>query len=584
MSEMMENLKAALQAIGAPLEKETFRKSDLLFLLPYFKKYWGKFILGSVLLLVISLLALPGPLLTKYIVDNVLVAKNLKILNLIILGLFLLLIFRFFFSLAMNYLFTILNQEILVSLKRSLFSHVIRLPLSFFDQSRSGYLVSRIHEIDSLGVFFSSSLVRLLIGVFEFLFCLLIMFYLSWKLTLLSFLIFPAFYLVLKSYSRGFRAASFDFFEKGANLSSQFQETVAGLGLVKSLAAEDRETQKLEKNLKQYFRSGLIQSLIGAFSGELITWIASAGGFLVLWFSGRQIINNQFTIGGYIAFAGYLAKLYGPLQLFASTGLILQPALAGLHRASELLSLATEEDPARKEKLGKARGEIGFQNVSFSYDGTKQVLQDVSFRIEPTQKVAFLGPNGSGKSTIVRLLLGLYPVKFGTVSIDGKHIDNLILSDLRKRIGIVSQNIFLFDDSIRNNILYSRPEAAENLLIQTARMADAHDFISRLPNGYETVVGERGIKLSGGEMQKISIARTLLKDPDIIIFDEATSQIDCEAEKKIYMIFEESFKEKTCIIIAHRIFNQDIFDKIYFLENGRIKDSSSRSYSSNKTI
>ncbi len=584
MSEMMENLKAALQAMGAPLEKETFRKSDLLFLLPYFKKHWGKFILGSALLLLISLLALPGPLLTKYLVDDVLVAKNLKVLNLIIIGLFLLLIFRFFFSLAMNYLFTILNQEILISLKRSLFSHVIRLPLSFFDERRSGYLVSRIHEIDSLGVFFSSSLVRLLIGVFEFLFCLLIMFYLNWKLTLLSFLIFPAFYIVLKSYSRGFRAASFDFFEKGANLSSQFQETLAGLGLVKSFAAEERETQKLEKNLKQYFRSGLIQSLIGTFSGELIIWIASAGGFLVLWFSGRQIINNQFTIGGYIAFAGYLSKLYGPLQLFASTGLILQPALAGLHRASELLHLATEEDPARTEKLGQARGEIEFQNVTFSYDGTKQVLHNVSFRIEPGQKIAFLGPNGSGKSTIVRLLLGLYPVKSGKVAVDGKSIDTLILSNLRERIGIVSQNIFLFDDSIRNNILYSKPETNEEQLVKVARLADAHDFISSMPSGYETVVGERGNKLSGGEMQKISIARTLLKNPDMVIFDEATSQIDCESEKKIYDIFAESFKEKTCIIIAHRIFNRDIFDKIYYLEEGRIRDFSSRFHSSNKTL
>lgn len=581
MSEMIEDLKAVLDAMRSPLKKESLQKSDLLFLLPYIGRHWGKFFVASLLMLLVSLLALPGPYLAKYIVDDVLIAKNLRILNLIILGLFLLLLFRLLFSLLTNYSFTILNQEILVSLKRSLFAHLLKLPLSFFDKARSGYLVSRIQEIDSLGVFFSSSLVSLLIGMFEFVFCLLIMLYLNWKLTVLSFFVLPVLYMIIKYYSRGFRVTSLDFFEKSATLSSQFQETLSGLGLVKSFATEERETQKIEKSLKKYLRSGVIQGILSVFSAELITWIVGIGGLFVLWFSGRQIIHDQFTIGGYVAFAGYLAKLYGPIQLFASSGLILQPALAGLHRASELLQLATEEEnPKRVVKLEKMRGEIEFQNVFFSYDGTKKVLHNINFRIEPGEKIAFLGPNGSGKTTLIRLLLGLYPAKEGRIIVDGKEIDTLVFSCLREKIGIVSQNIFLFDDTIRNNILYSRPESTEEQLIRAARLADAHDFITQLPNGYETIVGERGTKLSGGEMQKISIARTLLKDPDIIIFDEATSQIDCEAEKKIYRIFEESFKKKTCIIIAHRIFNKDIFDRVYFLENGRMLNFDSQKISS----
>ncbi len=303
----------------------------------------------------------------------------------------------------------------------------------------------------------------------------------------------------------------------------------------------------------------------------MLVLLGMLGSFIVLGYGGGEIIRGSFTIGGYIAFAAYLGKLSGPTQLLASLGMTIQPAVSALNRVKELFDIASyEEDKKRTIKPTKVNGEIEFKNVNFSYDGKKDVLKNISFKINLGEKVALIGPNGSGKSTIVKLILGIYKTDRGSILIDGQNINSIKLSILRENISIVSQNIFLFNDSIRNNILYSKPSACNKEIIEAAKKAKAFEFIINLEKGFETIIGEAGKKLSGGEKQKISIARSFIKNSKIIIFDEITSHLDKESAIQIMKMIFKSFSEKTCIIISHAISKLTMADQTLVMENGEL--------------
>ncbi|MCP2604398.1 ABC transporter ATP-binding protein/permease [Candidatus Aminicenantes bacterium AC-708-M15] len=506
----------------------------------------------------------------KYIIDDVLLAKNIKLLNLIILLLIAIQVLRLIFSFLTNYLFSVFNQEVIVKIKKDLFQRLLRLPLSFFDKTQTGYLLSRIGEVEGLSFFFSNTFVRILIGLFEFIFCLTVLFYLNWKLTLISISILPLFYFATKYYSKNIRKLSKEVMEKSAVLSHKVQDSLSGVEVIKTFTSEERETEKIHHYLDELKQTSIKRNIVFTLSSELLSLIGALGGFLVLWYSGIGIIKGTFTIGTYIAFSAYLAKLFGPTQMMATIGLRFQPALTALERVRELMEYEAEED--KGEKISKIKGEIGFQDVHFSYDSEREeVLKGINLKISPKDKILITGPNGSGKTTLIKLLLGLYRTKKGKILIDGKDINELSLSSLRERISIVSQNTFLFNDTIKNNILYSRPDASEEELEQAVKLSGAYEFIKNLEDGYNTLIGERGVRLSGGERQKLSIARAILKDSDIIIFDEATTHLDRGSEKRIQKLINENFKDKTCIIVSHRIWNiPDL--KVYFMKNGKIRE------------
>lgn len=572
MNHILENIKSALLVLKSEEPKsQRLQLSKLRFLLPYLKMHLKKMAFASSLTIIVSLFALPIPLLMKYIIDTIIPDRNFRLLNLVILLLISIQLIKLIISFLTNYYFNILNQEVLLTIKNDLFKKILNLPLSFFDRTQTGYIMSRIGEVNSLGIFFSSSAVRILIALFEFVFCLSILLYLHWKLTLVSMIILPFFYFITKHYSQGIRKASKDVFEKGAFLSRQFQESIAGIEVIKTFASEERESQKVRHNLVDYMRSSITTSIIQSISGEGLALLGALGGFIVLWYGGSEIMRENFTIGGYVAFAAYLGKLYGPTQIMASLGLTIQPAVSALNRVKELIDMTSdEEDKNRIIKISKVTGKIEFKNVFFSYDHKRDVLRDVSFTINPGEKVAFIGPNGSGKSTIIKLILGLYKTERGSIEIDGYNIDSIVLSTLRDRISTVTQNIFLFNDSIRNNIGYSNPNSQEEEIIEAAKKAGAYEFIMNLENKFDTIIGETGKKLSGGEKQKISIARAFIKNSEIIIFDEATSHLDDESMKKVQKIVNEEFENKTCIIVAHRLSKSVKIDKIHKLDKGEI--------------
>ncbi len=416
-----------------------------------------------------------------------LLAKNINLLNIIIIILVGIQLLKLVISFVTNYIFNILNQNVIVSFKRDLFKKIIKLPLSFFDNNQTGYLMSRIGEADRLGYFFSNTFTRILISILEFIFCLFIIFYMHWKLALVSIIILPLFYLTSRYYSKGIRHASRELMEKGAKVSKQFQESLSGINTIKEFTAEKKETKKINENLTSYMQSSIASNLLQSISSEVLALFGIIGGIVVLWFGGSEIIKGSFTIGSYIAFSAYLGNLYGPTQTLSGIGIMFQPAITAIHRIKELTDLSGEEND-KGIKIANIKGDVEFKNVNFSYN-SKDVITEINLKIKYGEKILITGPNGSGKSTLVKLLLGLYSIKKGKLLINNYRINDISLSSLRERISIVSQHTFLFNDTIKNNIIYSKPAAKEEEFINAAKLAGISKFIKKLENGYDTNIG-----------------------------------------------------------------------------------------------
>jgi len=526
--------------------------------------------MGSLCLIVLSLLSLPIPYMLKVVIDRVLPAKDLRLLNLIILALVGIQVARLIFSFLSNYFFGVFNQEVLTRIKKDLFQRLLRLPLSFFDRHQSGYLLSRVNEVEGLSLFFSNTTVRLALSVLEFLFSLVILFALNWRLTLIALGILPLLYVATKHYRGTIRRLSREVMEKGAVVSSRVQETLSGVDVVKVFNSEDRETSRLHSLLDDLKQTNIQRTVKTTLSSELLGLIGAFGGYVILWYSGWDIIRGSFTLGSYIAFSGYLARLYGPTQMLASAGLIFQPAFSALDRYRELMGAAREEEKETGRRVEKLQGEIEFKEVYFNYDGQKPVFEGLNLRISAGEKVLITGQNGSGKSTLMKLILGLYHPRRGQIMIDGYNIKELSLASLRERISVVSQSVFLFNDTIWNNILYSRPDATESEVRRAVELSGAAEFIEKLEEGYNTIVGETGKKLSGGEKQKIAIARAILREADVLIFDEPTAHLDKESAAMIERLVRDNFRDKTCLIISHKKWDISGIDRIIELEEGRI--------------
>jgi ABC-type bacteriocin/lantibiotic exporter with double-glycine peptidase domain len=559
MTEFYQHLKEAAKSLHSK-EETKFDFASSKRLLPYIKPYRKKLLLGAGFMLALSLLALPPPYLLKLIFDKVLPTRNSNILGLIILVLLLIQLIRAAIAVASRYQLDTLNQEVVAKIKRELFYRILTLPLSFFDKNQSAYLLSRIGEVEGLSFFLSSALLGVLVSMLEFVFCLCILFSLNLKLTVVTLAILPLFFLAAKFHSRGIRKFTREAYERGATVSRRIQDSIAGVDVIKSFGAEKREADRIQSYLNESKEINIKRNLISSFSSEALSLAGALGGFIVLWLGGLDIINNTFTLGSYMAFSAYIGKLYGPTQVFANMGLAFQPARVALDRIMELMRLMGEEEDEKAIKIDHIKKKIEFRNVYFSYD-THSVLFDLSFQVNKGDKVLLSGPNGSGKSTIIKLLLGLYKVKSGSILIDDHDISEISLPSLRQQFSIVSQNTFLFNDTIRNNILYSRPDATETDICEATRMAGAQEFIQNL---------ERGIRLSGGEKQKISIARAVLKDSSLVIFDEATTHLDAKSEERINALIQNKFSEKTCIMISHRVREIPGINRAYYLNEGRI--------------
>ncbi|MFQ6083723.1 MAG: ABC transporter ATP-binding protein [Candidatus Aminicenantia bacterium] len=540
--------------------------------LPYLKSQWKRAFLAGIFMLISVLLQLPLPLITRHIIDNILPNKDIVLLNWVILGLIGFMLIKGVSDLLNGYLLTLFRERVLFDIQLKLFQHIQKLNLSFFKNKRIGYLMSRIrNDVSNLQGLLAQTLLSFLRDSLTFIVGTTVIFIFHWKLASASLAVLPFFVYSIHFFSGRIRKKSLEFQEKIALVSATLQETLSAISIVKSFQLEKYEARKYVKKLRELIRTRIRFDLLSSFFGYTTAFIGGIGPLIVLWYGGREVIRGNLTLGTLVAFSAFLGYLFGPAQRLMNLNTNIQKSLASLERVFELLDIAPKiNEPDKPKKFELIEGRVKFDNITFSYNSSEPVLKNVNLIVEPGKTVALVGKSGAGKTSLVNLIPRFYDPQQGNIFIDGINIKEVRIQDLRKAIGIVPQETFLFSGTIKENIKYGRLNASDEEIIEAAKLANADEFIRKLPQGYDTEIGERGMKLSGGQRQRIAIARVILKDPKILILDEATSELDAESEKLIQDALRKLCKNRTTFIIAHRFSTIINVDKIIVLDNGRI--------------
>ena len=476
------------------------------------------------------------------------------------------------FAFARVYLLARAEQGVNRDLRDTVYDHLLDLDLGFFGRTRTGQIVSRLTtEIEQFRMLVTREVSRLVTAVFEFLGALAFMLLISWKLTLAAFVVIPVAMGIWGPLVNVLRRRDRRVLHLGGEVNAHVVETLAGIRLVKSSSAEERERTRFHGLTADYFRQFMRAEVARSMAQPMTEMLAAAGTGVILWYGARLVVGADITGAQFVGFLGLSLKLYAPVKNVAKFPAMAQPGLVAAERVFEFLDAKVEitnrPDAVAIETFER---EITYEDVSFAYRDGDSVLQNVSFSVPRGSVLALVGPSGAGKSTVVDLLSRFYDVSGGRILVDGADIRDIRTADLRALMGIVSQETVLFHDSVRANIAYGRPDATPDQVETAARAANAHDFIVGMPEGYDTVVGERGVELSGGQRQRIAIARAILRDPPILIFDEATSALDTESERLIQDAIERLLEGRTVFVVAHRLSTVQRADQILVLEGGRI--------------
>ena len=532
----------------------------------YVKPKIKLFILSFTFLVALSLISLLPPYLTKLAFDEGVMNRNLNLLTKYVLVLAGVYILKSFLNYLSSALFTLLSQNTLFDIKKDLTNRILKLPLEFFSNSESGYIVSRFKEADSLSSLFSLQSFKLILSIFEFIGAMVIMFSLNVRLTLLLILVIPIFYLVSRTFESAFAKVTSETMEKGAIFHGKFQQSISGAEEIKRMALEEKEAQNINEVNKEYVKSSIKYGILLSFGSEAIMLLSSLVSVLLLYLGGQSVIQESISIGTYMAFTGYFGKLYAPVVNWSLSMYTFKPAFVALERIRDFFMKYSEEDETLdKIKIDKIN-EIEMKKVRFCYpDGKEYVLRNFNLKAERGDKVLLKGPNGSGKSTVIRLLLGFYENYEGEILINGVELNKLSKKSLRSRVSIVSQKIFLFNDTIENNIKIINNVDDEKYEI-VLRKSGLKAFVESLPLKDQTLVGENGVKLSGGEIHKLAIARAMVKsDSDVFIFDEATAHLDKDTKELIKKFIKDELDNKICIIMDHSDYFDDVCNKIVHL-------------------
>ncbi len=539
----------------------------------FLRPYWLKGLFAFFFMLLSVSLQLPMPFLTKYLIDKVLVMKSFRILNIIGFVLIGVLLLRLIAVFLERYFLATFRGRVLFDLRMAIFNHTERLKLEFLNSKETGYLMSRLSgDVSSVQGLFADTLVSLLQNILVFIAGVGATIYIHPKLALISFSILPFYGLSVWIFNKRIRNMSYELRESFAQINKDLQELLSGLTVIKAFTGEVYGSLKLIKSLKKGIKKSVKLDILSTMFSLLSSLISSAAPIVLIWYGSSEIMKGHLTVGGLMAFSSFLSYLFGPTESLMGINLTIQKSLASAERIFEIMDKTKESEVEGEIELQPPIKDIVFDNVSFSYN-TESVLKNVSFKIASGEKAAFVGETGVGKSTIASLLLRFYDPVEGEISINGINIMDFKLSSLRKNIGYVSQDIFLFSDTIRENIRFGKRGAKDSEVEEAAKLAGIHDFIEKLPEGYDTETGERGVKLSGGERQRIAIARAILKDAPILVLDEATSSLDRNTERKITEAMENISEGKILIMIAHRLSTIKDADKIFVLDKGRIADS-----------
>ena len=558
--------------------KETEEESSSLWqffeLLKPHTKVLLEIFVASLLLQVFGLIT---PIFTQLLLDRVIVQGSTVTLTAISLGLVIFGLFRIVISALRQYMLAHTANRVSVALLVGFIKHTFSLPLGYFESRYVGDIVSRIQENKKIQRFLTGETLSILLDLLTVCIYLAVMFWYNWQMTLLVLLIVPPFFILAFASTNILRRMSREIFNAGAAQSSYLIQSLTGVRSIRSMAIEQTVRwhweELLNDAIKKSFRAEVIGNRLQIISGSIDT-IMSTG---LLWYGASLVINNQLTIGQLIAFNMLMGNVISPFKRLSVVWNQLQEIFISVERINDVLDAKPEEDllSSPRKPLPNLQGHIRFDNVTFRYHPESEIniLENISFEIQPEQMVAVVGRSGSGKTTLSKLILGLYPPSDGRVLIDGNNITDIALKSLRSQIGVVDQESFLFGGTIRENISIAHPDASLEEIIEAASLAGAHEFIQDLPMGYETEIGEGGGMLSGGQRQRLTIARALLGNPQLLIFDEATSNLDAESERIIQNNLKTILKGRTSLIIAHRLSTVRNADMILVLDRGVIVES-----------
>ena len=471
-----------------------------------------------------------------------------------------------------KYVTTSVGQWVTHDLRRTLYSHIQRMSLAYHDHKQTGDLISRITgDIDAIQSFIVSGLLEALINSLTLVGMLGVMLYLNWQFTLIALSVAPVLFLVVYSYTRRIKKASRDVRKKEGEIVSVMQEVLSSIRVVKAFAREDYEQKRLEEESLEGLEISLRARSLKAKLAPLVEVIVAVGTCLVLWFGARMALSGTLSAGSLVVFILYLGKMYKPMQQLSKMTDSYSKAVIGYERIREVLDTNNEiQDLPGARRAPKFKGEIEFDKVSFSYDPASPILKDVSFKIEPGQVSALVGPTGAGKTTIISLIPRFYDPTSGVVKIDGIDVRRFQQKSLRQQISFVLQETLLFHGPIWNNIAYGKPEATRAEILRAAELANAHEFIEKMPDGYNTILGERGVTLSGGQRQRIAIARAVIRNTPILILDEPSSGLDAASEKLVFEALDRLMEGKTSIVIAHRLATIQRANVIFVVKDGEI--------------
>jgi ATP-binding cassette, subfamily B, bacterial MsbA len=541
-------------------------------LIGYLRPYWGYMVIALLATAGSAALSLVFPWVIQNVIDSVLTQQNLELLNQITLGLLAVFLLRSATSLVETYLLNYVGERLVVDMRTQLYQHLQSLSLGFFVQRGVGELASRMsNDVGAIRSVLTNNINTLIQQVLIMVGAVIVMLAINWRLSLFIVGLAPIIIALAAVFGFRLRRINTEISDELAGALNVATEALQNVREVKSFAREPYEIERHNSAIQKAFRASLRLLRIRAVFGPLVAFLGFGGLALVLWFGGREVIEGRLTGGQLISFLVYGISVAGALGSLVGLYTSLQEALGATKRVFQLLDLAPDvTDKPNAQPLARADGRITFENVNFSYDERQEVLHDIDLDIAPGEIIALVGPSGAGKSTLFNLIPRFYDPSSGVVRLDGHDLRELTQASLRAQIGIVPQEILLFSGSIRENIRYGRLDADEDEIIAAAQAANAHDFIISLPDGYDTVVGERGVRLSGGQRQRVSIARAILKDPRILLLDEATSSLDSESEHLVQEALARLMQSRTTVIIAHRLSTIRIAHRIAVLDEGRI--------------
>ncbi len=532
----------------------------------------GLLVLGFLLMLINRVSGLVLPYSTKYLIDTVMVKHHLQLLKPLVGAVLLATLIQGVTSFALTQLLSKAAQRLIAELRSKVQTHIGRLSVTFHDSNKSGALVARImSDVEGVRNLVGTGLVDLVGGLITALIALVVLFRISALMTALAFGFLLVFAIALK---KAFGTIRPIFRERGkinAEVTGRLAESLGGVRVVKGYHAEAREDSVFARGVQRLLDNvlrTLTATSVMTLSASVLLGVVGA---VIMYVGAHQVAAGSLTIGGFFTYTLFMGFLIAPIMQIVQVGTQLTEALAGLERTQEILDESREDrDPKRTQTLGNIRGDIDFENVGFSYDGTKLVLQNVSFHSAPGTVTALVGSSGSGKSTTIGLIAAFHKPTEGSILVDGVDLSTVRLDSYRTQLGVVLQESFLFDGTIRDNVVFSRPDATEEEVMSACRIARVDEFAEHFPEKYNTVVGERGVKLSGGQRQRISIARAILAAPRILILDEATSSLDSESEALIQQGLSYLMQGRTTFVIAHRLSTIRRADQILVMEQGQI--------------